>query len=60
MLTHPIPFPRRRALGALAVLALAVVVFSYLLTLTIALFCLSGPTICCGWRSGPSYRSTAG
>ena len=43
MLSHPIPFPRRRALGALAVLSLAVVVFSYLLTLAIALLCLGMP-----------------
>ncbi len=43
MLSHPIPFPRRRALGALAALSLGVVVFTYLLTLAIALFCLSLP-----------------
>ena len=43
MLSHPIPFPRRRTLGALAALCLGVVVFTYLLTLAIALFCLSLP-----------------
>ena len=45
MLLHPIPFPRRRTLGALAALSLGVVVFTYLLTLAIALLCLWLPVL---------------
>ena len=40
---QPTPFPRCRALGVLAALCLAVLVFSYLLTFAIAVVCLGLP-----------------
>lgn len=45
MLSSPIPFPRRKALGKLAALCLGVLVFSYLLTFAIALSCLALPLL---------------
>jgi len=42
---RPVSFPRRRSLGALALLCFAVLIFSYLLSLTIALACLAMPAL---------------